>query len=288
MPQFTWLAPARWATPNTLFTNTEADLALLTSGTLKEFFGPAGLQSVFGRNGGAGAGGSFRITADNIASSSNEILAIFPHPANNQTSRCVCRGPETWTTTPNGSIFVEPQSSTLVVRRRSTGGAEGNLGTIDLNALGRNRWPINLRLRVEGTGTVTVQARAWPIGEPEPGAWDLSTTYDSTNATGFATIGRSGTGFPAYLSHFSTGTEGDSAPGIYGALSGSVTASGVPVARPVIAVARGDQKYLFHGMSDASGAFTLPALLGFDYTVFALDPISGSFNAAIADKVALV
>jgi hypothetical protein len=288
MAQFKWLAPARWATPNNLFSNTEADLALLTSGTLREFFGPAGLQSVFGRGGGAGASGSFRISADNVASQTNEILAIFAHPANNQTSRCVCRGPETWSNTPNGSIFVEPQSSTLVVRRRSTGGAEGDLGTINLTTLGRNRWPINLRLRVEGTGTVNIFARAWPIGEPEPAAWDLTATYTSTNDTGFATIGRSGTGFPAHLSHFSTGTGGDSAPAIYGALSGSVTSSGVPVARSVVAVARGDQKYMFHGDSDASGAFTIPALLGFDYTVFALDPISGSFNAAVADKVALV
>jgi hypothetical protein len=288
MAQYKWLAPARWSTPDNTFSNTEADLTLLTSGAGKSFFGPAGLQSVFGRAGGGGSGSSFLISADATATETNEILAVFPHPLNNQTSRCVCRGPETWTNIPNGSIFVEPQSSTLVVRRRSTGGAETTLGTINLTTLDRNRWPINLRLRVEGTGTVDIFAKAWPIGEPEPVAWDITSTYDSTNDTGFATIGRSGTGFSAFLSHFSTGTSGDSAPGIYGALSGTVTASGVPVARPVVAVARGDQAYLFRGNSDASGEFTIPALLGFDYTVFALDPISGSFNAAIADKVALV
>ena len=135
---------------------------------------------------------------------------------------------------------------------------------------------------------MSVYAKAWPIGEVEPVAWDITTTYNSTNDTGFAVIGRSGTGFPAFLSHFSTGTEGDSAPPIYGALSGIVRLQGAPVARPVIAVARGDQKYLFHGQSGADGLFTLPALIGFDYTLFALDPISGSYNAAIVDKVALV
>ena len=158
---------------------------------------------------------------------------------------------------------------------------------INLATLGRNRWPVTVRLRVEGTGTVSVFAKAWPIGEPEPVGWDVTTTFTSTNDTGFSTIGRTGTGFPAYLSHFSTGTHGDSAPQLYGALSGIVRADDTPVSRSVVAVARGDQKYLFHGQSDASGAFSLPALIGFDYTVFALDPISGSFNAAVADKVAL-
>ncbi|WP_127110261.1 hypothetical protein [Pararhodobacter zhoushanensis] len=287
MAQFKWLAPARWATPDNAFSNTEADLALLTSGGFKSFFGPCGLHSVFGRAGGGGGGSSFRITADDTPSETNEILAVFAHPFNNQTSRCFCRSPETFTQTPNGTIFVAPHSSTIVVARRSTTGAEGALETIDLAALGRNRWPITVRLRVEGTGTVSVFARAWPIGEPEPTLWDVTTTYTSTNDAGFSVIGRTGTGFPAYLSHFSTGTEGDSAPPLYGALSGIVRADDAPVSRPVVAVARGEQKYLFHGQSDGSGEFSLPALIGFDYTVFALDPLAGPYNAAVVDKVAL-
>lgn len=287
MAQFKWLAPARWATPDNAFSNTEADLALLTSGGFKSFFGPCGLQSVFGRPGGGGGGSSLRITADDTPSETNEILAVFAHPFNNQTSLCFCRTPATWTSTPNGSIFVAPQSSTVVVRRRNTSGGEGDLGTINLASLGRNRWPITVRLRVEGTGTVSVFAKAWPIGEPEPTLWDVTTTYTSTNDAGFSVIGRTGTGFPAYLSHFSTGTEGDSAPPLYGALSGIVRADDAPVSRPVVAVARGEQKYLFHGQSDGSGEFSLPALIGFDYTVFALDPLAGPYNAAIVDKVAL-
>jgi hypothetical protein len=287
MAQFKWLAPARWATADNAFSNTEADLDLLTSGASKSFFGPGGMQSTFGRPGGGGSGSSFRITADNIPSESNEILAVFPNPANNQTSLCFCRTPATWTSTPNGSIFVAPQSSTVVVRRRNTSGGEGDLGTINLASLGRNRWPINVRLRVTGTGTVSVFAKAWPIGEPEPVGWDVTTTFTSTNDTGFSTIGRTGTGFPAYMSHFSTGTNGDSAPQLYGVLSGIVRSEGAPVSRPVVAVARGDQKYLFHGQSDASGVFSLPALIGFDYTVFALDPLAGPYNAAVVDKVAL-
>lgn len=287
MAQFKWLAPARWASAETLFANTEADLALLTSGGFKSFFGPSGLQSAFGRSGGAGGGSSFRITADDTPSETNEILAVFPHPFNNQTSACFCRSSDAWTQNPNGSIFAAPQSSTIVIRRRSTSGGEGDLGTINLAALGRNRWPITVRLRVEGTGTVSVFARAWPIGEPEPAAWDVTTSHTSTNDTGFSVIGRSGTGFPAFLSHFSTGTNGDSAPPLFGALSGTVRAQDTPVSRPVVAVARGDHKYLFHGQSDASGLFSLPALVGFDYTVFALDPIDGPYNAAVVDKVAL-
>tara|TARA_R110002124_G_scaffold25667_3_gene92685 strand:+ start:3999 stop:4865 length:867 start_codon:yes stop_codon:yes gene_type:complete len=287
MAQFKWLAPARWATADNAFSNTETDLALLTSGGFKSFFGPCGLQSVFGRAGGGGGGSSFRITADDTPSETNEILAVFPHPFNNQTSTCFCRSSDAWTQTPNGSIFAAPQSSTIAIRRRSTSGGEGDLAMINLATLGRNRWPVTVRLRVEGTGTVSVFAKAWPIGEPEPVGWDVTTTFTSTNDTGFSTIGRTGTGFPAYLSHFSTGTHGDSAPQLYGALSGIVRADDTPVSRSVVAVARGDQKYLFHGQSDASGAFSLPALIGFDYTVFALDPISGSFNAAVADKVAL-
>lgn len=260
MAQFKWLAPARWATADNAFSNTEADLDLLTSGASKSFFGPCGMQSTFGRPGGGGSGSSFRITADNTPSETNEILAVFPNSANNRTSLCFCRTPATWTATPNGSIFAAPQSSTVVIRRRNTSGGEGDLGTINLAALDRNRWPINVRLRVTGTGTVSVFAKAWPIGEPEPVAWDVTTTFTSTNDTGFSTIGRSGTGFPAYLSHFSTGTNGDSAPPLYGALSGIVRSGGDPVSRPVVAVARGEQKYLFHGQSDASGAFSLPAL----------------------------
>ena len=287
MAQFKWLAPARWATADTLFSNTEADLGLLTSGGQKGFFSPSGLQSVFGRPGGGGSGSSFRITADATPSQTNEILAVFPYPFNNQTSACFCRSSDAWTQTPNGSIFAAPQSSTIVIRRRSTSGGEGDLATINLATLNRNRWPITVRLRVEGTGTVSVFAKAWPIGEPEPTAWDVSTSYTSTNDKGFSVIGRTGTGFPAFLSHFSTGTNGDSAPQLYGALSGIVRAQDTPVSRPVVAVARGDQKYLFHGQSDASGLFSLPALIGFDYTVFALDPIAGPYNAAVVDKVAL-
>lgn len=287
MAQFKWLAPARWATAETLFTNTEADLALLTSGGQKAFFSPAGQPSVFGRSGGAGSGSSFRITADNTPSETNEILAVFPHPFNNQTSACYCRSSDAWTQNPNGSIFAAPQSSTVVIRRRSTSGGEGDLGTINLATLGRNRWPITVRLRVEGTGTVSVFAKAWPIGEPEPAAWDITTSYTSTNDTGFSVIGRTGTGFPAFLSHFSTGTNGDSAPPLYGALSGIVRAQDTPVSRTVVAVARGDQKHLFHGQSDGSGLFSLPALVGFDYTIFALDPIAGPYNAVVVDKVAL-
>lgn len=288
MAQYKWLAPARWATPDNTFSNTEADLSLLTSGAAKGFFGPCGLQSVFGRAGGGGSGSSFRITADATPTETNEILAVFPHPLNNQTSRCICRSPLAWNQTPNGSIFAAPQSTSVLVIRRSTTGAEGALATINLDALGRNRWPINVRLRVEGTGTVSIFAKAWPIGEAEPIAWDVTTTFTSTNDTGFSVIGRTGTGFPAYLSHFSTGTDGDSAPPIFGTLSGIVRLQGAPVARPVVAVARGDQKYLFPGLSGADGLFVLPALIGFDYTVFALDPISGSFNAAVVDKVALI
>jgi len=264
MAQFTWLAPARWATPNNLFSDSEGDLAALTSGASKAFFGPCGPQSVFGRPGGAGGGSSFRITADALATQTQEILAILPVPDANQTSRVLCRAPASWTATPNGAVIAVPQLSTIALIRRSTTGSEVPLGTIDLAALDRNRWPLNLRLRVEGTGTVSVFARAWPIGEDEPAAWDIATTTTNANDTGFAMIGRTGTGFPAYLSHFAVGTEGDSAPGIFGALSGMVTASGSPVARPVVALARGDQKYLFYGLSDASGAFTIPALLNFD------------------------
>ena len=288
MAQFKWLAPARWVTPEPLFANDDPDLALLTTAAPKSFFGPAGLQSVFGRSGGAGSGSSFRITADDTPSETNEILAIFPHPFANQTSACFCRAPASWTATPNGSIFAAPLATAIAIRRRSTSSAQGDLGVIDLAALGRNRWPVNLRLRVEGTGTVSVFARAWPIGEPEPAAWDVSASYTSTNDTGYAMIGRTGTSFPAFLSHVSTGTEGDSAPPIYGLLSGTVSADGTPVSRDVIAVARGDQPYLFRGQSDGTGAFSIPALIGFDYTVFALDPLAGPYNAAVLDKIALV
>jgi hypothetical protein len=85
---------------------------------------------------------------------------------------------------------------------------------------------------------------------------------------------------------FSVGTDSDEAPNFVGTISGQVRVNGTPQGgRTVRAVAREDPGYVFETVSDGSGNFALKVLKDFTYSVYAMDELTGDFNAVMFDKI---
>lgn len=157
--------------------------------------------------------------------------------------------------------------------------------TLDISALTAADFPRLVRFRVSGLGaSVLIQIRHWHINDPEPATWNASvTTTVAAVDTGIPAIFRNASGFSSAISHFSMGTAGDIAPAIYGSISGTVVEHpDTPLVRTVRAVAREDPMLCFETQSEADGTFRVGVLLGYTYTVYAMD---STFNAVVADRV---
>lgn len=289
MAEFIKIFPSRFNVSDFEMANGQPEFSDLTVGALLYNFEPFGkFPGSYGSPSGAGNAMSVRITANNTATQDHEILAVFPGPDVNQSGSVYCRSTASWSSEPNGVVLAYVWGDTVYVERITTSGSSAQIGTIDLASLGRNTRPILCRLRVSGpVGNTQVQCKAWSATQEEPSAWDVNETITVTiRSTGYPVLGRSSTSFPAYLSSFSVGTDGDSAPSLYGVLSGQVQVNGTPQSgRTVRAIAREDPGYHWDAQSDASGNFTIRVLKTFTYTVFALDLFSGSYNAVVTDKV---
>lgn len=290
MAQFTKVFSSRFGTGDTAIPVGNSAFSDMTLGGALTNWRPwYEFPGCFAREGGGGQAMSLRITANDAASQDHEILACLPGPAVNQIGGVMVRSTASWTSQPNGHIRASLWGDgRLYVERVTTGGGSGNVGNINLPALGRTTRPVLCRLRVSGIATATrIQCKAWGFDQDEPSAWDIDTTPALTfNANGFPILYRNGTGFLAFLGMaFSVGTDGDSAPDLTGTISGTVAVNGSGAVRTVRAVSREDPGYYWDAVSDGSGNFSMKVLRGFTYTVYALDPLAGNFNAIVYDKI---
>jgi len=291
MAQWTKLFPSRFGSVDTTIPASASGFSDITAGSAITGWRPwYEIPGGFAREGGGGFVGSLRITANNSATQAHEIMAVLPGPVVNQNAGVMLRSPASWNSSPNGHVRAYLWGDgRFYVDRRSTTSGNAIVGSIDLVTLGRSTRPILCRVRVGGIATATqVQAKAWSFQQPEPDSWDINTTLSiALNNDGHPILYRDGTGFLGFFGMaFSIGTNGDSAPSFVGVISGQVRVNGIPQSgRAVRIVAREDPGYHWDAVSDGSGNYSVRVIRGFTYSVFALDPLVGNFNAPIADKV---
>jgi hypothetical protein len=291
MAQFMKIFPSRFGTENTTIAEGNSAFSDLTLASMLTFWRPwYEFPGCFARESASGASMSIRITANDTATQDHEILAVLPGPDVNQNGGVMCRSTASWTTQPNGHVKAYLWGDgRLYVDRITTGGSSATVASVDLVALQRDTRPILCRLRVTGAASATrVQCKVWSFQQNEPAPWTVDTTLGVTlNADGFPVLYRSGTGFPAFLGMaFSVGTDSDEAPSFVGTISGQVRVNGTSQGgRTVRAVAREDPGYVFETVSDGSGNFALKVLKDFTYSVYAMDELTGDFNAVMFDKI---
>lgn len=145
-------------------------------------------------------------------------------------------------------------------------------------------FPYFIRIRAEGTN---LMAKAWNVGAVEP-SWQV-TTADASLSSGRA--GPVAVNAGEYIfGPVAVGTGGDTPPNLNFALSGTVfeddTPDPVPVERVLCAMPRANpHKAVYRKVSGVDGSYQIPVFSNDEHVVFALDDVSGSFNALIADRV---
>lgn len=271
---------------------TEFDDLTFMSGALGSIF--PGRPYEGGRSTGAFY---YKITHDDIIAAGDvqdqEMLIALPYLpiAAGSGTKFAMRMPASSTTighTGGETTMLISRSQIEVYARNTANNNSFGQGSIDISALGEADFPRIVRFKVSGVGASTLlQVRHWHINEPEPTSWGINTTVGQTqNNTGIPAIFHDTSSFAAAMSHFSIGTGADAAPAIYGYIEGAVfEAPSTGVSRTVRAVAREDPRLVFETESETDGSYYLGVLLGYTYTVFALDEDSGTFNSPIKDKI---
>lgn len=240
------------------------------------------------------AGGSYsnttiQFTHDDMIAAGNQDIneIVFRMVANpgglTNYARWILRIDSAWTNQshlPNNCIFAQLTGDNDIEIRRVTSSSASALiaEKTDLPDFA-DGWPLLCRFRAEGTA---IKLKVWSEADPEPASWDIETTDGTMNATGIPYCTRwNGTG-QGEFSHMTFGA-GESAPSLMGSISGTVYISpDTEVARTVRAVAREDPMKVFETVSGGDGSYNLQVLLGYTYSVFALED---TYNGAIKDRI---
>ena len=132
----------------------------------------------------------------------------------------------------------------------------------------------------------TIRAKYWYFDEDEPSGWSISGTNTVYPAAGECGVGWNNSNPGTVIGPMSVGI-GEASPKLQGKIQGVVRVNGTPQSgRTVRAVSRERPDIFFDTTSAGDGTFTIRCLaLGLTYSVFALDPLTGDFNAVIADKI---